>query len=345
MKENYFKSLTGLRFIAASMVYFLHFNPLSTKETFGGIINEFHTGVTIFFVLSGFLISFRYGEKKLDYKKYFVNRFARIYPVFFLFTLLTYFIHPVKSPVELFLNFTLLKAFFTKYLFTGISQGWTLTLEECFYAFALLLFFLRKYKYYILIAILPIILLSIGLMLQNFFLVHDFRGFMGTKDLVITFTFFGRSLEFISGFLLGCFITKIKSKFKYFTATGVLMIVFMWYLMFFFRGDEITSINTIQGKVINNIFLPLFGIIPLIIGLVKEKTILSKFLELDVIEYLGKSSYAFYIIHMGILKEIIYNYTQNVFIAYCILLVISCFVFKYFEEPSNKFLKNILIAK
>lgn len=345
MKENYFKSLTGLRFIAASMVYFLHFNPLSTKETFGGIINEFHTGVTIFFVLSGFLISYRYGGIKIEYKKYFVNRFARIYPVFFLFTLITYIINPVKSPVEVFLNFTLLKAFFTKYLFTGITQGWTLTVEESFYAFALILFLLRKYKYYIFIAILPIILFALGLLFQNFFSINDFRGFLATKDLVITFTFFGRSLEFISGFLLGCFITKIKTSYKYFTATGVLMIVFMWYLMSFFRGYEITSINTIEGKIINNVFLPLFGIIPLIIGLVKEKTFLSKFLELDFIEFLGKSSYTFYIIHMGVIHEIINNYTQNVFIVYCLLLVISCFIFKYFEEPSNKFLKNILIKK
>lgn len=341
MRENYFKSLTGLRFIAASMVFFLHFNPLPTNTLVGGILNEFHSGVTIFFVLSGFLISFRYGDKKLDYKKYFLNRFARIYPVYFLFTLITYIIYPVKSPVEVFLNFTLLKAFFTKYLFTGITQGWTLTVEECFYAFALILFLLRKYKYYIFIAILPIVLIAVGLLFQDFFSIHDFRGFLATKDLVITFTFFGRSLEFISGFLLGCFITKIKTNYKYFTATGVAMILLMWYLMFFLRGDEVTSINTIQGKIINNVFLPLFGIIPLIIGLVKEKTLLSKFLDLDFIEFLGKSSYTFYIIHMGIFSDVLFNYTDQTIIVYLTLLLLSGIIFKYYEEPANKFIRKI----
>lgn len=340
MKENYFKSLTGLRFIAASMVFFLHFNPFPTDSIPGGIINEFHSGVTIFFVLSGFLISYRYGGKKIDYRKYFINRFARIYPVFFLFTIITYIINPVKSPVEMFLNFTLLKAFFSKYLFTGISQGWTLTIEECFYAFALLLFFLRKYKYYILIAILPIILLSIGLMLQNFFSANDFRGFLATKDIVITFTFFGRSLEFISGFLLGCFITKIKTNYKYFTVTGVLMILLMWYLMFFFTGNEITSINTIEGKIINNVFLPLFGIIPLIIGLVKEKTLLAKFLELDFIEFLGKSSYSFYIIHMGVFSNLLFSFTGNITFVYLSMVLLSTVIFKCIEEPCNRFIKK-----
>ena len=59
-KEN-FPALTGIRAVAAFMVYIHHRNPFD--EVFFGkkihdFFGEFHVGVTIFFVLSGFLITY-----------------------------------------------------------------------------------------------------------------------------------------------------------------------------------------------------------------------------------------------------------------------------------------------
>src|SRR5690606_34174966 len=84
--EKYFKPLTGVRAIAAFMVYLHHFNPITQNNNFKYpylFINEFHVGVTLFFVLSGFLIAYRYSEmNNFSFKNYFVNRFARIYPMY-----------------------------------------------------------------------------------------------------------------------------------------------------------------------------------------------------------------------------------------------------------------------
>ena len=95
MNNNY-PALTGVRAIAAYMV-FIHHNDIFKENIFGKLIHdfftEFHVGVTIFFVLSGFLICNRYFEdENFNFKNYFVKRLARIYPMYFILTTITFII-------------------------------------------------------------------------------------------------------------------------------------------------------------------------------------------------------------------------------------------------------------
>lgn len=87
MKETkvYFPNLNGLRFIAALSVIVYHFYGI---ETLNG-----HLGVILFFVLSGFLITYLlFTEKtktqKIDYKKFYIRRVLRIWPLYFLIVLI-----------------------------------------------------------------------------------------------------------------------------------------------------------------------------------------------------------------------------------------------------------------
>lgn len=96
----YFKPLTGLRCVAAYLVYLYHYNiyPVFTGNLIlRDFVHELHIGVSIFFVLSGFLIAYRYlGKIELSISflfTYFRNRVARIYPVYFLLTSLTFYIY------------------------------------------------------------------------------------------------------------------------------------------------------------------------------------------------------------------------------------------------------------
>jgi peptidoglycan/LPS O-acetylase OafA/YrhL len=90
------KSLTSLRFFAAFAVLVLHYRdhlgPLSDWIMKGVIGGQY--GVTFFFVLSGFILTYRYGdwfEGGVTESRYWLFqrfRFARIYPVFVLGLLL-----------------------------------------------------------------------------------------------------------------------------------------------------------------------------------------------------------------------------------------------------------------
>ncbi|WP_027380846.1 acyltransferase family protein [Chryseobacterium daeguense] len=329
MKENYIKSLTGLRTIAASMVFFHHFNPFGKETILYGIVNEFHIGVTIFFVLSGFLIGYRYGDKEVNVKQYFINRFARIYPIFFIFTLLTFLVFPPSGLKEIALNFTLLKGFSDEYKFTGIPQGWTLTVEECFYAFALVLIFLVKNKKILLIELIPFVLLGVSLLIFK------------DGDFIRNYTFLGRSFEFIAGFLLSYYIKMINYKTVYLTYFGTFFIVISCVLLYVVKGDKEVGVLTLEGQIINNYFLPLFGIVPLIYGLIKEETFISRILSTGLFEKLGKSSYVFYIIHMGVVQDLITKKVHSFVLLYVIMLIISWLIFHYIEEPLNALIKKI----
>lgn len=85
-KEDYYKPLTGYRAMAAYMVFCCHDNIIFEPGSFlYAFFASFGLGVPLFFVLSGFLIYTRYHESEVSapfYKKYMLNRVARIYPIY-----------------------------------------------------------------------------------------------------------------------------------------------------------------------------------------------------------------------------------------------------------------------
>jgi peptidoglycan/LPS O-acetylase OafA/YrhL len=92
--QNYIPALTGVRAMAAFLVFISHFHYIFDENIphfVQRFFQEFHIGVTIFFVLSGFLIAFRYYDNfslsKDWFKQYLKNRVARIYPMYFLLTI------------------------------------------------------------------------------------------------------------------------------------------------------------------------------------------------------------------------------------------------------------------
>lgn len=95
-KIKYFQHLDGLRFILSTMVIVGHlsdFNFFVLKESDNGTHQLLHQmallAVSLFFTLSGFLISYNlFIEKsnsgKIEYKKFFKSRILRILPLYFL---------------------------------------------------------------------------------------------------------------------------------------------------------------------------------------------------------------------------------------------------------------------
>ena len=80
--------LTGLRFVAALLVFTSHFKWENSWNIVGKMAEQGSIGVSFFFVLSGFVISYSYGWRlrsgDISRAKYFSLRFARLWPLHFL---------------------------------------------------------------------------------------------------------------------------------------------------------------------------------------------------------------------------------------------------------------------
>jgi len=141
------RSLTGLRFLIAFWVLIFHIQirwPIFDNPALVQIANQGAIGMTFFFMLSGFILSYSY-QSKLNVREYFRSRIARIYPIYILVAFLTLpwliylnFTPPRLSILEicflLFADIFLLQAWFPP-TFSRWNNGgsWSISAEAFFY--------------------------------------------------------------------------------------------------------------------------------------------------------------------------------------------------------------------
>jgi len=354
--NNYFPQLTGIRAIAAYMVFVYHYiaayKPVLPTWLYA-MLSELHIGVPVFFVLSGFLIAYRYMDKIEVSRKwmyqYFKNRIARIYPMYFLLTTFAFLYYHYHSqpqttvPVYL-LNITFLRGFFNEYKFSGIGQGWSLTVEECFYAVAPIIFLLRVR---INIWVMAAFMLCLALAMVVLFKDANFHQFFSPASFVFTYTYFGRCLEFFIGIQLAMIIKSTaamdKCGIKY-TLTGAVGVVACLYMFTFFipSADLSLSKDMVKRLCINNVLCPIF-ISLLFYGLLTEASLFRRFLATPLMKLLGESSYIFYLIHVGFIYEIVRSFLPTfsamVPLLFIILNIISILLFKLIEHPVNGWIR------
>lgn len=359
LNNKYIKSLTSLRAFAALFVFIHHFNIF---PDFGSLFLKVfyfqgYSGVSLFFVLSGFLIHRNYYENfrfnKISIKKYFVNRFARIYPMYLIIYILTTLAYSgERNFFNIITNLTLTKGFFDDHLFSGVATAWSLTVEETFYLlFPVILYFLRKN---IKLLSILIFLYIAGLILVYIGSALKYEGFFSNLYFLFNYTFFGRSFEFIIGIMASRFLieknnTVLKTKNITYIAIFYIFIVysFLSYIAYqnIVNGNyQFVASTVFIGLIIHNFLLPI-GFAFLIIGLNTEKTVINKILELPTFEILGRSSYVFYLLQGGWFYTF---YNQFKFTNSNLELLISMYIFsiicfKYLEEPINKKVKRLLI--
>jgi peptidoglycan/LPS O-acetylase OafA/YrhL len=153
--DNYIPSLHGLRAISLIFVIYDHSVILTGKNILPEFLQIFingKTGVDLFFLISGFLITtLLLNEFKqtncIDLKRFYIRRSLRIFPAYY-FLLLIYFI--MQKFELLYINpQTWVSSFFYMRQFFGsgwlTSHFWSLSIEELFYMIfpLLLLFFLN----------------------------------------------------------------------------------------------------------------------------------------------------------------------------------------------------------
>ncbi len=341
MKLAYYKNLDGTRGIAALMVlvhHFFYFNDTDypINMDFYREITEFgQHGVSLFFVLSGFVITriLINNRDEPDYfKSFYRRRILRILPLYYLYLFFVFFLLPVILDSD-FVDFELQLPY---YLYAqnivdllgidaaGPGHYWSLAVEEHFYLIWPLVIFLTRPQHLwkvigvsvILIFILRYFMLSEGLEINHFTFTRIDQLLFGT----------GLALLEFNGFL-----KKKKASF-YFIVAGLSIIpiaAFTYYLQkhFFFTKEMLKS--SLQA-------LFFFSIIGYLIASNVQNSV-NRILSSRVLQYLGKISYGLYVWHVAVLFILLeYVITGSLILDLLLLIVISIMMahisYKYFES-------------
>jgi len=355
--NKYFNSLTGFRFLAASLVFIFHNRKYWRHDIYPEllrVINEFHIGVALFFVLSGFLIAYSYYDEPLrsvkSYSRYILLRIVRIMPVYWII-LTAYYLDPAFGKYDFrFDTYTLLHAFSSKTNLYGIAQAWSLNVEMTFYLLApLLCLALRKNLLYLVCAL--ALLFGGTVLVGN--LWHQFNAnpiwYFYPVEFVVNSTFAGRSTQFLGGMLLAQLLRsnrqRVLNSYGYKTLTGFVLIVATTYTIGMFQRNIYTcGIDTTAGMLLHTFILPI-GIVLVIAGLMTEKTWLQRIFATRLFVLLGNASFAFYLIHISYVNQKICKLILLPDRNFILLWVVSVLIYLLIEKPVYERLRRWITRK
>jgi peptidoglycan/LPS O-acetylase OafA/YrhL len=353
---NRFNALTGFRCLAATMVFLYH-NRKYWRENlhpeFLRLLNEFHIGVTLFFVLSGFLIAYTYGHKPMRsgkaYARYMLVRIARIMPLYWLILTAFYLSPDFGNRKFTWLTYSLFHGFSNKLNFEGIAQAWSLNVELTFYVLAPLLCLLqRKHILYLLGSLLLLFLLCWGGGETWFRINGNPSGFFYPLSFIFKGVFPGRCTEFLAGMILAHTIQDNKAnlftRWPLKTITGFLGIFLTAYGIGFFQSAQFEHGTEQPGGLMLHVFLLPFFIMLALAGLIYERTWLQRFFSTPALILLGNASFAFYLVHISYvsiqLRKLILLPDRNFVLLWLISILLYLLIEKPIYERCRKWLKK-----
>jgi peptidoglycan/LPS O-acetylase OafA/YrhL len=312
-------------------------------------INEFHVGVSMFFVLSGFLLAYTYGQSPLSsrksYGKYMVGRAARILPLYWL-VLTAYYLDPKFGKLNFsFLTYSLLHGFSNTWNLKGIAQSWSLSVEMTFYALLPLMAWQLNKNWKMLLVylgLLTAVSMSIGYLwfLYNGNPLQFFRP----VKFVLGSTFSGRWLEFLVGMVLATQLLYHDDvgifKWKYKTMVGTLALFGLLYAIGQFQPDVFHhGSDHWIGYLMQWLLVPL-AIALMIAGLIDERTWLQRFLSTRLMVLLGNASFAFYLIHISYVNIRLRMWWLGPDRNFVLLWLISIVLYLLVEKPIYDFIRG-----
>jgi peptidoglycan/LPS O-acetylase OafA/YrhL len=342
-----YPALTGIRAFGAIAIFFDHFPPWANWHI---VINV----MAFFYVLSGFLIFRLYHEQAqltgAWLSKYFINRFARIYPVYFLLLTVAVCLQRDLSAPVLVSNYTLTHALFYPSRLI-LQPSWSLTVEECFYALAPIFMILVRRGGFPAAFTLAAVLLGAALGISTL----DVR-FLHTPAFVFSTTFFGHFAEFFAGVYLALYVTRRER-------SGSLQVAGRWRTLVGLAGVSALTLAMLiiyrrppldyaAIVLINNFLMPA-PIALLYCGLMREDTALSRALSSGIAGLLGRSSYSFYLLHMLVIDYLskpllaaLPHYRPAVVLVTLIgAWALAIVLFTWYEEPVNLAIRRRLRSK
>ena len=353
ISKGKFSSLTGIRFIAVCLVFIYHNRKYwrdSLHPELIRLFNEFHVGVSLFFVLSGFLIAFTYEDKPLQsrssYLKYILVRCARIMPLYWLILTIYYLDKHYGNFQFSILTYSLVHGFSDAHNLDGIAQAWSLTVEMSFYLLAPLLFFIQKKNIWLLLMVL-ILLYAMFWGMGTFwhYLNNNPQRFFSPSEFLLLNSFPGRSTEFLGGMLLATLVKQKSAWFQkmpYKTVIGFSLMFLTIYAIGWFQKDIYDhGYSNPMGMLLSKTLLPI-SMVMVLAGLIYEDTWINKILGSKLIVLLGNASFAFYLVHISYVNLKIKDWYTFPDRNFLVLWIISILLYQYFESPIYHYSRKLL---
>ena len=373
MKLKQIPELTGLRGLAALLIVVNHMVllvPMLKRMGFShGTWLCGVSGMSLFFVLSGIVIYYNYASMLAErpgegVRRFFVARFARLYPLYIVFILGFFIWNARHDPGSLPQNITSLPVFLAGmqswiygyidgteliYLQGSANISWSISTEFALYfLFVPLAIFLGKAS-----VRKAFIILFSAIVLQCVYVYcicnvpcltswadSVFPGHTGAVGVYLTYhSPLGRAFEFVSGCAIGMFfICKNKSalagmrSFTSFSAVSWALALLCGILAMLKTFPNWTPVLVSTGLILFCSGLPYFG---------------ARVFRWRVLLFLGEVSYSAYLLHIIFVIALRYDGCEKWAIAktICSFLVTTYFFawmsFKWFESPARRYIRGL----
>ena len=346
-KIIYLSGLNGIRAIAAIAVVISHttlrFKDFGLDPYIFGSYDDGNPrtldlagyGVSMFFALSGFLITYLLWLEKekqpIQIKKFYLRRILRIWPLYYTYMALcfiTYLVFSVEHNIDSIYYYIFYGAnipFIIGGALPFLGHFWSLGVEEQFYMFWPWVNKLKKKN------IILFVVSSITFLISIKIYLHIFIPNTLLESAIHVTRF---HCMLIGAF--GAILYKNENQFFIKIATNKIVQLTSWGIMI------LVVINKFHiASFLDNEFLTIITVV-IIIGQITKKGIIN--LENSILDFLGKISYGIYVIHplliflfAKLLKDITPFNILNYLIVYVAILsatiILSHFSYKFLETP------------
>ena len=350
-KLDYIDSLRGLAILGVIMI---HTTALAHRPLFGNsIIDHGANGVQLFFVVSAFTLFLtgksRFEKEQFAIKNFFIRRFFRIAPMFYLGIIYYLFQNGTGprywlgdathiSAFNIFSNFLFIHGFNPYWINSVVPGGWSIAVEMTFYLILpFLLYRLKSLKdgiWFLNFTLLLSIILNIVFRKYPFIQFNRLWG-------EYLFFYFPSQLPVFAVGIIMYFLLYGKNQLNKNLAASLLFLV----CIFFTR--LVTGLDAILPF---HIFLSI-GFLLLGISLSQFK---FKLIVNPVIQFIGKISFSMYLIHFAVIfylqkfglsnfsNHLTLNYYVQLLLILSATVLISSITYKWIEIPFQKLGRKII---
>lgn len=358
VSNSRFEHVDALRAVAVLLVIALHISEVyinlspAVKESSLSLLKFFHyidtgtIGVIIFFSISGFvLLKSIKGSKKNATKTFFIRRFLRLYPAFWLSILLgaigMALIDKTLSIEVIIANITMLPQVFNQEMVLGLY--WTLEIELLFYFIAWLMFMIDKLHNPINLFLMSVFLLAIFIVLKIVGFSNEQHIGLMTMPLNLSIMFWGGLFRIFydNPYLKTPLFSKnIPVKILFFILTAIIFIIPVFFLL---KGliNELYKSVQIGTAYILGLLLFLIGV-----NIIKLKN--------SFLVWLGTISYSMYLFHPVVFYSVFWllkNYAPvallelhlivYLLVNLVLIIVFSALIYYLVEKPAIKFAHHL----